>query len=73
MCRDQNAAINILKKGLATVGHTGSSVRLRSPSAVEVNASGESPSTLFGLVLLEQGPSMNEESPRRDSWGVSKA
>ena len=40
MCRDQNAAINILKKGLATVGHT-ESLELNS-----INASGDSPSTL---------------------------
>ncbi len=39
--RDHNAAINILNKGIGTVGHTETSVRLRSPSAVEVNASGE--------------------------------
>jgi len=38
MDRDHNAAINILNRGISTVGHTGTSVRLRSPSAVEVNA-----------------------------------
>ncbi|NBD32304.1 MAG: transposase, partial [Cyanobacteria bacterium] len=56
MCRDQNAAINILKKGLATVGHT-ESLELDS-----INASGDSPSTLVGQVLLEKGQSTNEES-----------
>lgn len=40
MCRDRNAAINILKKGLATVGQTGS-LELDS-----INDSGDSPSTL---------------------------
>ncbi len=45
--RDHNAALNILKRGLGTVGHTGTSVRLRSLSVVEVNASGETTSFLF--------------------------
>jgi len=57
MCRDQNAAINILKKGLATAGHSGS-LELSSK-----NASGDSSSTLVEETLLEQGQSMNEESP----------
>jgi len=56
MCRDQNAAINILKKGVRTVGHTGT-------TSLELeNASGDSPSTLVGHVLLEQGQPQNEES-----------
>jgi len=57
MCRDQNAAINLLKKGLATAGHSGS-LELDSK-----NASGDSSSTLVGEILLEQGQSQNEESP----------
>lgn len=57
MCRDQNAAINILKKGLATAGHSGS-LELDSK-----NASEDSSSTLVGQVLLKQGQSQNEESP----------
>ena len=49
--RDVNAAINILKKGLSTVGHTGS-----------YQAWGETASTLVGEILLEQAVSMNQES-----------
>lgn len=49
--RDINAAINILKLGLSTVGHTGS------------KAWGEDPSTLVGEILLRQVTSMNQESP----------
>ncbi len=46
--RDENAALNILKKGLGTVGHTGT-------FALDANnASGESTSTLVGENLLEQ-------------------
>ena len=55
--RDHNAALNILKKGLGTVGHTGTSVRLRSPSAVEVNASGETTS-----FLVDSGQSKKVDS-----------
>ena len=40
--RDVNAAINILKKGLSTLGHR------------ESQAWGESTSTLIGAILLEQ-------------------
>ncbi|WP_017659290.1 RNA-guided endonuclease InsQ/TnpB family protein [Baaleninema simplex] len=69
--RDHNAARNILNAALSTVGHTGTSVRLRSPSAVEVNASGDLTATLAGANLSEQVESLREESPRRDSWGVS--
>lgn len=50
--RDVNAAINILKKGLSTVGHT------------ESQAWGESTATLVGAILLEQVGSVNQESPR---------
>lgn len=54
--RDWNAAINILKLALSTVGHTGTWVK-------DPNASGDSTSTLAGRVLSEQAGSMNEESP----------
>jgi len=53
--RDWNAAINILKLALSTVGHTGTWVK-------DSNASGDSTSTLAGAILLEQVGSMNEES-----------
>ena len=46
--RDENAALNILKKGLGTVGHTGT-LGLDS-----INASGEMISTQAGEILLEQ-------------------
>jgi len=49
--RDENAALNILKKGLGTVGHTGT-LGLDS-----INASGETTSTLAGEILLEQAVS----------------
>jgi putative transposase len=55
--RDWNAAINILKLALSTVGHTGTWV-------IDPNASGDSTSTLIGAILSEQVGSMNEESPR---------
>ena len=46
--RDENAAINILNKGLSTVGHTGR-------SALDAdNAWGDSISTSVGENLLEQ-------------------
>ena len=54
--RDWNAAINILKIALCTVGHTGTWVK-------DPNASGDSTSTHAGEVLYEQVGSMNEESP----------
>ncbi|MEG5042303.1 MULTISPECIES: transposase [unclassified Microcoleus] len=53
--RDWNAAINILKLALSTVGHTGTWV-------IDPNASGDSTSTLVGVILLGQVGSMNEES-----------
>ncbi|MDC0832739.1 transposase [Geitlerinema sp. CS-897] len=62
--RDHNAAVNILNAALSTVGHTGTSVRLRSPSAVEVNASGDLTATLAGANLSGQVESLREESPR---------
>jgi putative transposase len=46
--RDHNAARNILSRGLATVGHTGSFMLDMS------NALGESTSTLVGVILPEQ-------------------
>ena len=55
--RDWNAAINILKTALSTVGHTGTWVK-------DPNASGDSTSTLIGAILSEQVGSANEESPR---------
>jgi putative transposase len=54
--RDWNAAINILKIALSTVGHTGTWI-------LNPNASGDSTSTLVGVILPEQVGSMNEESP----------
>ncbi|MBD2196718.1 MULTISPECIES: RNA-guided endonuclease InsQ/TnpB family protein [Calothrix] len=53
--RDWNAAINILKLALSTVGHTGTWV-------IDPNASGDSTSTHAGEVLYEQAGSMIEES-----------
>lgn len=55
--RDWNAAINILKLALSTVGHTGTWVK------DDPNASGDSTSTLTGAILSGQVGSMNEESP----------
>lgn len=55
--RDENAALNILRKGLATVGHTGSSVLDTG------NAWGETTSTLVGVILPVQVVSLNQESP----------
>ena len=46
--RDENAALNILKKGLGTVGHTGTW------GLDPLNASGELTNTLAGEILLEQ-------------------
>ncbi len=46
--RDENAALNILTKGIGTVGHTGTW------GLNPLNASGESTSTLVGEILLEQ-------------------
>lgn len=49
--RDINAAINILKLGLSTVGHTGS------------KAWGDLPSSSIGEILSGYGESVNQESP----------
>ena len=46
--RDENAVLNILTKGIGTVGHTGTW------GLDSLNASGESTSTLVGEILLEQ-------------------
>jgi len=55
--RDLNAAINILKRGLATVGHTGS-------WADDVlKAWGETASTSVGEIQQGQVDSLNQESP----------
>ncbi len=50
--RDINAAINILKLALCTVGHTGT------------YAWGDLPSWAVGAILLSNGESVNQESPR---------
>ncbi len=55
--RDHNAGINILNSGLATVGHTGSSVLDTG------NAWGDKPSTSVGENLSGQGMSRSQESP----------
>jgi putative transposase len=55
--RDWNAAINILKVALSTVGHTGTWIN-------NPNASGDLAATLVGVILSEQAESVNEESPR---------
>jgi putative transposase len=49
--RDENAAKNILRIGLSTVGHTGT------------QACGDSASTLLGAILSEQVGSVKQESP----------
>ncbi|MDJ0743600.1 MAG: transposase [Xenococcaceae cyanobacterium MO_167.B27] len=49
--RDVNAAINILQKGLNTLGHSG------------IYAWGETPSWAVGAILLSNGDSLNQESP----------
>ncbi|MCF4967009.1 RNA-guided endonuclease InsQ/TnpB family protein [Nostoc sp. CMAA1605] len=56
MDRDWNAAINILKLALSTVGHTGTWV-------LDPNASGDSTATHAGEILFEQVGSVKEESP----------
>ncbi len=56
---DLNAALNILQKGLSTVGHT------------ESNAWGDTPSSCVGEILHDYGESLNQESPSRRTRGVS--
>ncbi|NES42533.1 transposase [Moorena sp. SIO2C4] len=55
--RDHNAAINILKRALGTVGHIGTLV-------LNQNACRESTSTLPDSGLVEQVGSLKQESPR---------
>jgi putative transposase len=56
-CRDANAARNILKKAISTVGHTGT-------WALDVqNAWGDLPSTGVDESQHRQGESLNQESP----------
>jgi putative transposase len=59
--RDVNAAINILKLALSTVGHTGT------------YAWGDLPSWAVGAILLSNGESLNQESNVLSSVGVSNA
>jgi putative transposase len=71
--RDENAAINILKKGIATAGHVGSSglaefSRTGSPSMTDtqadpVNAWGDLSSTGNDVNQNQQDRSLNQESP----------
>jgi putative transposase len=55
LCRDVNAAVNILKKGLSTAGHVGT-------WADALNAWGELTATGIGATLSQQVGSMNQES-----------
>ncbi|REJ48830.1 MAG: transposase [Microcystis flos-aquae DF17] len=55
--RDENAAVNILKKGLSTVGHTGTF------GLDPINAWGENTSTFSEAILSKQVISVNQESP----------
>ncbi|NEP51486.1 MAG: transposase [Moorea sp. SIO3C2] len=57
--RDHNAAVNILKRALGTVGHTGTWV-------LDPNASGDLTSTVLGSGQVQQVESLSEESPSRD-------
>ncbi len=54
---DENAARNILRRGLSTVGHTGTFALDAS------NAWGDETSTQSGVSLVEQVSSKNQESP----------
>ncbi|NEP50983.1 MAG: transposase [Moorea sp. SIO3C2] len=55
--RDHNAAINILKRALGTVGHIGTWI-------IDPNASGDLTSTVLGSGQVQQVGSLSEESPR---------
>ena len=70
--RDWNAAINILKVALSTIGHMGTWVDAERSRSIDPNASGDSTSTPAGAILSEQVGSMNEESPLMTARGVSK-
>ncbi len=61
--RDWNAAINILKIALSTIGHMGTWVDASTSLSIHPNALGDSTSTLAGAILSKQVESMNEESP----------
>jgi putative transposase len=68
--RDIAASINILKKGLCTVGHTGTyaSTADGSPSAGNWRyATGDLPSWSVGASLLANGESVNVESPTKSN------
>ncbi|NEP48183.1 MAG: transposase [Moorea sp. SIO3C2] len=54
--RDHNAALNILKRALGTVGHTGTWI-------IDPNASGDLTSTVLGSGQVQQVESLSEESP----------
>jgi putative transposase len=63
--RDWNAAINILKLALGTIGHMGTWVK--DPNALprfahHASQTGDSTSTVIGAILSQQVGSMNEES-----------
>jgi putative transposase len=60
--RDENAARNILLRGLATAGHVGSSLRLRSVSGAELNVSGE-----IDLCLGDESPPSKPARGKRKS------
>ncbi|MGR3273584.1 RNA-guided endonuclease InsQ/TnpB family protein [Acaryochloris marina NIES-2412] len=55
--RDENAAINILKRGLSTAGHVGTFV------LDTINASGDEAATVLNSGLMQQVMSKKEESP----------
>ncbi|QUY45478.1 RNA-guided endonuclease TnpB family protein [Acaryochloris marina] len=55
--RDENAAINILRKGIATTGHVGSGL------LDSQNASGDEAATVLNSGLMQQVTSLKEESP----------
>ena len=59
-----NAAVNILKRALGTVGHTVTSV-------LDQNACGELSSTRTGSGLVGQDSSVKQESPSMQERGVS--
>ncbi|HHP7230171.1 MAG TPA: RNA-guided endonuclease InsQ/TnpB family protein [Xenococcaceae cyanobacterium] len=56
MCRDRNAAVNILQKALRTSGHGGT-------WEYSLNAWGDLPPWAVGANLLSNGESLNQESP----------